>query len=110
MAEKLSSKEQMAYATWLVRGAERDGLVEYLSVFEMYPDYLDYPEEPDVADISDEDARAVHDLINTAFVIIPKAEYDSLVDDANTLRKLEHAGVDNWEWYSDAIHRPQDFE
>lgn len=36
-------------------------------------------------------------------VTIPKSEYDSLKDDEATLRLLEAAGVDNWEWYGDAL-------
>lgn len=36
-------------------------------------------------------------------VTIPKDEYDSLLKDSAKLRALEDAGVDNWEWYGDAM-------
>lgn len=36
-------------------------------------------------------------------VTIPKAEYDSLRRDACLLQALEHGGVDNWDWYGDAL-------
>jgi hypothetical protein len=35
-------------------------------------------------------------------ITITKAEYDSLVEDANWLRCLESAGVDNWTGYDHA--------
>jgi hypothetical protein len=36
-------------------------------------------------------------------VAITKAEYESLLDDADKLAKLEAYGVDNWSGYSDAL-------
>ena len=36
-------------------------------------------------------------------ITIPKYEYESLCRDSMVLRALEAAGVDNWEWYGDAI-------
>lgn len=32
-------------------------------------------------------------------ITIPYSEYESLKEDAAFLRRLEAAGVDNWEWY-----------
>jgi hypothetical protein len=43
-------------------------------------------------------------------VTIPRAEYDSLKNDEETLCRLNNAGVDNWEWYSEAIHHPESYE
>lgn len=43
-------------------------------------------------------------------VTISRADFDNLKDDADTLRKLENAGVDNWTWYSEALNHPEDFE
>ncbi len=36
-------------------------------------------------------------------ITIPKYEYNSLCQDSMKLRALEQAGVDNWEWYGDAM-------
>lgn len=36
-------------------------------------------------------------------VTIPKSKYDSLIKDADFMRALEAAGVDNWEGYNVAI-------
>jgi uncharacterized protein YlaN (UPF0358 family) len=36
-------------------------------------------------------------------VTITKSEYQLLKADAAKLRALERAGVDNWEWYGDAM-------
>jgi len=36
-------------------------------------------------------------------VTIPLSEYEALVEDANTLAKLYAGGVDNWEWYEEAL-------
>lgn len=35
-------------------------------------------------------------------VTITKKEYESLIRDSKLLTALEDAGVDNWDWYSDA--------
>lgn len=43
-------------------------------------------------------------------VTISRADFDSLKEDAETLRKLENAGVDNWTWYGEALNHPEDFE
>lgn len=37
-------------------------------------------------------------------------EYDYLVARDKELTLLENAGVDNWEWYGDALNHPEDFE
>ena len=36
-------------------------------------------------------------------VTITKTEYESLRDDSFKLNCLENGGVDNWEWYSQAL-------
>lgn len=41
-------------------------------------------------------------------VTISRADFDSLKEDADTLRKLENAGVDNWEWYGEALRGGDD--
>lgn len=37
------------------------------------------------------------------YISITVVEYESLVDDSNFLKALRAAGVDNWQWYDDAI-------
>ena len=36
-------------------------------------------------------------------ITIPKEEYEQLKKDSDLLQKLQKAGVDNWEWYNEAI-------
>lgn len=36
-------------------------------------------------------------------VTIPKEEYESLLEASLKLSCLENAGVDNWEWYGEAL-------
>ena len=36
-------------------------------------------------------------------IIIPKNEFASLLRDSDRLRRLEYGGIDNWEWYGDAL-------
>ena len=36
-------------------------------------------------------------------VEISKREYEDLLDSARLLRCLESSGVDNWEWYDEAM-------
>lgn len=36
-------------------------------------------------------------------ITIPKARYDQLIQCERKLSALENAGVDNWEWYGDAM-------
>lgn len=37
------------------------------------------------------------------FVVLGKADYESLVDDMNKLMCLEALGVDNWDGYDEAM-------
>lgn len=37
-------------------------------------------------------------------VTIPKEQYDRLVQAYEELSLLEAGGVDNWEWYGDALN------
>ena len=41
-------------------------------------------------------------------VIIPKEEFASLLRDSDKLHRLECGGVDNWEWYSEALNDEKD--
>lgn len=41
-------------------------------------------------------------------VIIPKEELASLLRDSDKLHRLECGGVDNWEWYSEALNDEED--
>ncbi|WP_405061916.1 hypothetical protein OG474_09745 [Kribbella sp. NBC_01505] len=46
----------------------------------------------------------------TETITIPRAEFDLLKDDEKTLQLLNNAGVDNWEWYGEALNHPEDYE
>ena len=41
-------------------------------------------------------------------VIIPKNEFASLLRDSDKLHRLERGGVDNWEWYGEALNDEED--
>ena len=41
-------------------------------------------------------------------VIIPKNELASLLRDSDKLHRLECSGVDNWEWYGEALNDEED--
>ena len=41
-------------------------------------------------------------------IIIPKNEFASLLRDSDKLSRLECGGVDNWEWYSEALNDEED--
>lgn len=41
-------------------------------------------------------------------VIIPKNELASLLRDSDKLHRLEYGGVDNWEWYNEALNDEED--
>ena len=41
-------------------------------------------------------------------IIIPKNEFASLLRDSDRLRRLEYGGVDNWEWYGEALNDNED--
>lgn len=41
-------------------------------------------------------------------VIIPKNELASLLRDSDKLHRLEYGGVDNWEWYGEALNDEKD--
>ena len=61
----MTEDEKRAYALHLINQHNLDG-VEFLSVFEMWPDYSDF----DDSEISDEDARAVDALISSAKITV----------------------------------------
>lgn len=41
-------------------------------------------------------------------IIIPKNEFASLLRDSDKLHRLEYGGVDNWEWYGEALSVEED--
>ena len=41
-------------------------------------------------------------------IIIPKNEFACLLRDSDRLRRLEYGGVDNWEWYGEALTDNED--
>jgi hypothetical protein len=41
-------------------------------------------------------------------ITIPLKEYNELLEDSILLGKLQKAGVENWEWYDDAISDDDD--
>jgi len=36
-------------------------------------------------------------------ITITRKEYNQLLEDSDKLRCLENSGVDNWEWYGEAM-------
>lgn len=43
------------------------------------------------------------DLTGISTIKIPYSQYLRLLDDSDKLSALEDAGVDNWQWYDDAM-------
>ena len=43
------------------------------------------------------------DIFERSTVTISKEEYESLLHDSSKLNCLMNAGVDNWEWYGEAL-------
>ena len=37
-------------------------------------------------------------------IIIPKNEFADLLRDSDKLNRLEHGGVDNWDWYGESLN------
>lgn len=64
----MTDDEKRAYALHLIKQHNLDG-VEFVSIFEMYPEYVGAPED-EIADISDEDAAAVDRLISSAKITV----------------------------------------
>jgi hypothetical protein len=62
----MNPDERFAYAAKLIRANARE--VEYLTVHEMAEDYVAGGQ------ISDEDAKAVHDLIGSAVVTVTRPQ------------------------------------
>ncbi len=42
-------------------------------------------------------------MAEEATITITKAEHDRLCEDSAVLNALRNAGVDNWQWYDDAL-------
>ena len=43
-------------------------------------------------------------------VIIPKNRLASLLRDSDKLSRLEHGGVDNWDWYDESLNNDPSYE
>ena len=41
-------------------------------------------------------------------IIIPKNKFASLLRDSDKLHRLEYGGVNNWEWYDEALSDGED--
>ena len=41
-------------------------------------------------------------------IIIPKNEFANLLRDSDKLSRLEHGGVDNWDWYDESLNNDED--
>ena len=51
---------------------------------------------------------ALHRIVESEnFKIIPSEEYEEMCDDSLFLNCLRNNGVDNWEWYSEAVEEYQ---
>ena len=51
---------------------------------------------------------ALHRIVESEnFKIIPSEEYEEMYDDGLFLNCLRNNGVDNWEWYSEAVEEYQ---
>ena len=51
---------------------------------------------------------ALHRIVESEnFKIIPSEEYEEMYDDSLFLNCLRNNGVDNWEWYSEAVEEYQ---
>lgn len=46
--------------------------------------------------------------MNEETITIKRSEYDELVADSIFLNALRNAGVDNWEWYDEAVREYQE--
>ena len=40
-------------------------------------------------------------------IIIPKNEFANLLRDSDKLSRLEHGGVDNWDWYDESLNNDE---
>lgn len=54
------------------------------------------------------DIKSLGNSINIENILVPKAEYEVLIEGSNMLSALRCAGVDNWEGYSHAIEMMED--
>lgn len=51
---------------------------------------------------------ALHRIVESEnFKIIPSEEYEEMYDDGLFLNCLRNNGVDNWEWYDEAVEEYQ---
>ena len=47
---------------------------------------------------------ALHRIVESeGFKVVDSDEYEELLDDSLSLTGLQNNGVDNWEWYSEAV-------
>lgn len=63
----MTDDERKAYARHQI--ADAISHVDYLGLFESYPEYVGAPED-EIAELSDEDGKAVDDLIRSAQVTV----------------------------------------
>lgn len=47
--------------------------------------------------------RMVSSAQSWGYVLVPTDVYQNLIRDSEELNALEIAGVDNWDWYDDAL-------
>lgn len=51
---------------------------------------------------------ALHRIVESeGFKVVESDEYEELLDDSLFLNCLQNNGVDNWEWYSEAVEEYQ---
>ena len=51
---------------------------------------------------------ALHRIVESeGFKVVESNEYEELLDDSLFLNCLQNNGVDNWEWYSEAVEEYQ---
>lgn len=54
------------------------------------------------------DIKALGNSINIENILVPKAEYEELIEDSKILGALRAAGVDNWDGYSYVMEMMED--
>jgi len=70
--------------------------------------YGDLPRHEKYSDV--EQALRVIEALEDKYEIIDKEYYEELEESAAVLHALERGGVDNWEWYDDAMESIEEDE
>ena len=66
-----------------------------------------YKEQGDHA-VYKEFQAALHRIVESeGFKVVESDEYEELLDDSLFLNCLQNNGVDNWDWYSEAVEEYQ---